>query len=117
MAHFERKSQLFGHEICKTKTGSIHHFTFFPFFVGAQSGGLDERINDAFMPFALWWERFILTEIAVLGHSIPVVLMLLLSGALFFTLYFGFVNIRHFPTAIQVCAENMMHLRRITRDN
>ena len=74
----------------------------FPDFLNAQSKGLDERINDAFMPFAIWWENLIFTEITIAGFGIPIVLILLLSGALFFTLYFGFVNVRHFPTAIQV---------------
>lgn len=54
------------------------------------------------MPFAEWWESFILAEVPIFGHSIPLVLIILILGALFFTLYFGFVNIRHFPTAIQV---------------
>lgn len=76
--------------------------TLLPFLIQAQSKGLDERINDAFMPFAIWWEKLIFTELPLFGFSIPVVLILLLSGALFFTLYFGFVNVRHFPTAIQV---------------
>ncbi|WP_136467968.1 alanine/glycine:cation symporter family protein [Flagellimonas onchidii] len=64
--------------------------------------GLDEKINDSFMPFAVWWEKLILAEIGILGYGIPVVLIVLILGALFFTIYFGFVNIRHFPTAIQV---------------
>ena len=68
----------------------------------AQSKGLDEQINDAFMPFATWWEGFILSNVNIGGHGIPIVLILLLSGALFFTIYFGFVNFRHFPTAINV---------------
>ncbi|MEK6155353.1 alanine/glycine:cation symporter family protein [Flavobacteriaceae bacterium 3-367] len=77
-------------------------FILFPFLIQAQTKGLDERINDAFMPFAIWWEKLIFTEIPLFGFSIPLVLILLLSGALFFTIYFGFVNLRHFPTAIQV---------------
>ncbi len=73
-----------------------------PIISQAQSVGLDEQINNAFMPFATWWEGFILSTVNVVGHQIPVVLILLLLGALFFTIYFGFVNIKHFPTAIQV---------------
>jgi len=73
-----------------------------PHLINAQSKGLDERINDAFMPFAIWWENLIFTEITIAGFGIPVVLILLIGGALFFTFYFGFVNVRHFPTAIQV---------------
>lgn len=64
--------------------------------------GLDEQINDAFMPFAIWWENLIFTEAPLFGFNIPIILIVLLSGALLFTFYFGFVNIKHFPTAIQV---------------
>ncbi|WP_299767531.1 alanine/glycine:cation symporter family protein [uncultured Dokdonia sp.] len=78
-------------------------FISIPFINHAQqSRGLDEQINDAFMPFATWWEDFILSTVTIFGYGIPIVLILLLLGALFFTIYFGFVNIKHFPTAIQV---------------
>ncbi|WP_347925407.1 alanine/glycine:cation symporter family protein [Pontimicrobium sp. SW4] len=77
-------------------------FLLFPFINQAQSIGFDEQINNAFMPFATWWEGFILSTVNIFGFGIPIVLILLLIGALFFTIYFGFVNIKHFPTAIQV---------------
>ena len=64
--------------------------------------GIDDRINEAFMPFAVGWENLILSPIEIGGHSLPIVLILLLCGAAFFTIYFGFVNIRKFPLAIQV---------------
>ncbi|MDJ0645824.1 MAG: alanine/glycine:cation symporter family protein [Flavobacteriaceae bacterium] len=67
------------------------------------------------MPVAIWWENLIFTEITIAGFGIPIVLILLLSGALFFTIYFGFVNIRHFPTAIQVVRGNYYELERIDR--
>lgn len=73
-----------------------------PFINQAQSAGLDEQINDAFMPFATWWEGFILSELNIGGTGIPIVLILLLCGALFFTIYFGFINVKHFTTAINV---------------
>ncbi len=73
-----------------------------PFIISAQSKGLDEQINDTFMPFAIWWENLIFSEVIIFGNGIPVVLILLLTGALFFTIYFGFINVRHFPTAIKV---------------
>jgi len=62
--------------------------------------GLDERINDAFMPIAIWWEGLILTPIPIAGYDIPVVLLLLVIGATFFTFYFKFPNIFKFPLAI-----------------
>ncbi|GMN09326.1 alanine/glycine:cation symporter family protein [Croceitalea sp. MTPC9] len=73
-----------------------------PSLANAQSKGLDEQINDAFMPFAIWWENLIFSEVNIFGNGIPIVLILLLTGALFFTIYFGFINVKHFPTAIKV---------------
>jgi AGCS family alanine or glycine:cation symporter len=70
------------------------------------SKGLDEKINDAFMPFAVWWENFILGTITLFGAQIPIVLILLLGGALFFTLYFKGINFRHFGTALKVVRGN-----------
>jgi len=64
--------------------------------------GLDEQINNAFMPFAEAWERLIFTEIQLGTLGVPIVLILLICGATFFTIYFKGVNIRHFWTAIMV---------------
>ncbi|WP_396637424.1 alanine/glycine:cation symporter family protein [Maribacter sp. R77961] len=80
----------------------VFNLVLFPVLLSAQSKGLDETVNDAFMPIAIWWENLVFTEITIMGVGIPIVLIFLLSGALFFTVYFGFINIRHFPTAIQV---------------
>ena len=67
---------------------------------------LDERINEAFTPIANWWEAVILhpfpgTEY-LFGQSIPTIIILLVGGALFFTIYFGFVNIRRFSTSVKI---------------
>ena len=64
----------------------------------SQEKGLDDRINDAFTPIANWWEGLILHNF--FGTGIPTIIILLVGGALFFTIYFGFVNVRHFTTAI-----------------
>jgi len=77
------------------------------FFLSSYSGnakttGLDEKINDAFMPIAIWWENLVFTELPIFGNSIPMVLLLLLSGALFFTIYFKFPNLRYFLLSLRV---------------
>ena len=64
--------------------------------------GLDDKINDAFMPIAIAWENLIFTSIPFGNFEIPIVLILLIAGASFFTLYFRFVNIRYFFTSIAV---------------
>lgn len=62
--------------------------------------GIDEKINDAFMPIAEGWEGFILTPISIAGYDIPIVLILLIFGATFFTIYFKFPGVAKFPLAI-----------------
>ena len=75
---------------------------FLPVFSFAQEKGLDEKVNDAFMPFATWWEATVLTSVPIAGYNIPIVLILLILGATFFTIYFKFPGISKFPLAVNV---------------
>ena len=68
----------------------------------AQEKGLDQRIDDWFMPIAAAWEELVLTTIPLGIYKIPFVVVLLVIGATFFTIYFGFINVRRFPTAINI---------------
>ncbi len=72
----------------------------FPTLIFCQENGqgLDEWINEKFEPISKVWENIVLHNFP--GTDIPIIIILLVAGALFFTLYFSFVNIRHFPTAI-----------------
>jgi AGCS family alanine or glycine:cation symporter len=76
----------------------------FTSLVFSQEKGLDERINEAFTPFADWWGGLILHSFPgsklITGSDIPTIIVLLVGGALFFTIYFGFINIRYFPISI-----------------
>lgn len=74
---------------------------FFPNLLLSQEVGLDERINDAFMPIATAWENLVLTPLPIGSYNVPLVLILLVIGASFFTLYFKFPSITQFKTAIQ----------------
>lgn len=62
--------------------------------------GLDEKVNNAFMPVATWWEGFVLTKIPLGEYHIPAVVLLLVLGATFFTIYFRFPAFTKFRTAI-----------------
>ncbi|MDB9778698.1 alanine:cation symporter family protein [Flavobacteriaceae bacterium] len=64
----------------------------------AQEKGLDQQIDEAFKPFSDTISNIVFFQIL----GVPFVLILLVGSALFFTIYFGFVNIRRFPTAINV---------------
>ena len=60
--------------------------------------GLDQKIDQAFKPVSDFFNAVIFFEIM----GTPFVLILLVGSALFFTIYFGFPNVRHFWTAINV---------------
>ena len=67
------------------------------------SKGLDERINDWFAPIANWWEGIVFFQVPITATvSVPFVVILLVAGATFFTLYFSFVNIRRFALSIRI---------------
>jgi len=75
-------------------------FLAIPFLTFAQEKGLDEKINDAFMPFATWWEGLVLTTVPIGEYNVPFVVILLVLGATFFTLFFKVPSITKFPLAI-----------------
>ena len=90
------------------KNRTLLLFLLMPLFSIAQESsdkGLDDKINEAFKPIANWFEAVILHDFpftaSLFGTGIPTIIILLVGGALFFTIYFGFVNVRHFSTSIK----------------
>jgi len=79
---------------------AILALTLVPLFSFAQEEavGIDQKIDQAFKPISDFFGDLIFFKIA----GTPFVLILLVLSALFFTIYFGFVNIRRFGTAINV---------------
>ncbi|MDI1243033.1 MAG: alanine/glycine:cation symporter family protein [bacterium] len=78
-------------------------FAAFPGLAFAQERGIDQRIDEAFQPVATWFEWLVFYPMPVPApFNIPIILYLLIGGALFFTIAFGFVNIRRFGLAINV---------------
>ena len=57
-----------------------------------QQKGIDQQIDEAFAPISNFFSDKVFYEIA----GIPLVLIILVFSAAFFTLYFGFPNIRYF---------------------
>lgn len=73
--------------------------------------GLDEKINSWFQPIANWFESIVFFQVPVAPDvSAPFVVVLLGLGAAFFTVYFSFVNIRHFGLSIKVVRGKYDHL-------
>ena len=69
-----------------------------PFLSFSQEKGLDKRIDEAFKPISDFFSDVVFFEIG--GY--PFVIFLLVGSAAFFTIYFGFPNIRYFWTSINV---------------
>lgn len=79
----------------------------FPFNLFAQEEvrkiGLDERVNEWFAPIANWFEGVVFFTVNFTDTiQVPFVVILLVSGGIFFTLYFAFVNLRKFGLAVAV---------------
>jgi len=70
-----------------------------PFLSHSQEMGMDQKIDQAFKPVSDFFSKIIFFEIL---PDTPLVIVLLVMMALFFTIYFGFPNIRYFKTAINV---------------
>lgn len=69
----------------------------------AQATGLDQRIDEVFKPVADTWGSIVFYTIPVPGLDfLPIVVILLVVGAAFFTIAFGFINVRLLPLAVRV---------------
>lgn len=82
----------------KLYSGFLLILLFIPLSVQAQTIG--EQVDAWFQPIANWWEGLVLTPIPIGGYNVPLVVILLVFGASFFTLFFRFPNISQFWTAI-----------------
>jgi len=71
---------------------------FSSFISFSQEKGIDQKIDEAFAPISDFFSSVVFFP--VMGY--PFVILLLVGSALFFTIYFGFPNIKYFLTAINV---------------
>lgn len=83
----------------KTNTTLLSILT--PFMTFAQEMSIDEKIESGFKPFADWVGSIVFYAIEISGQNVPIVLIVLLLAALFFTLYFKFANIKLLGVAIR----------------
>ena len=72
----------------------------------ANAEGIDTKIDKAFQPISDFFSQVIFFPI----FGIPFVLILLVFSAVFFTIYFGFPNIRYLKTAVNVVRGNYDHI-------
>jgi AGCS family alanine or glycine:cation symporter len=70
--------------------------------VYAQASTVDEKINSVMEPLTNAIMKVIFFQVSFAGVTVPFVLIWLLAGAIFFTFYFKFINIRGFGHALDV---------------
>ncbi|MGI9386727.1 MAG: alanine/glycine:cation symporter family protein [Methyloligellaceae bacterium] len=68
----------------------------------AHAAGIDETINTATAPIAEVFGNIVFFKIPIFGAQLPLVVLWLVAGAVFFTFYMGFINIRGFKHAIEL---------------
>jgi len=93
----------------KVKSILLTVFSFFiPFITFAQEAAekveldFDQKIDAAFKPIADAVSSVIFYAINFGGHSVPLVIIILIAGAIFFTVYFKFANFTLIGTAVKV---------------
>ncbi len=64
--------------------------------------GIDEAINNATAPIATFIGKVVFFKVPVFGAQLPLVVLWLVVGAVFFTFYMRFINVRGFKHAIQL---------------
>ncbi len=84
---------------------SLFTLLFIPFITLAQEQkSFGEKINDAFAEYTTPIVDLIFYPVTISGKEMPIVIILLLLGALFFTLYFNGVNFRYLKICIKTAA-------------
>ncbi|MFK7955312.1 MAG: alanine/glycine:cation symporter family protein [Lysobacterales bacterium] len=73
-----------------------------PFAALAQSEGIDAQINAVVQPITDAVFAVIFYPISMFGASVPFIVIWLVVGASFFTLYFGFINVRGFAQGFRL---------------
>ncbi len=68
----------------------------------AHAAGIDETINRLTAPIATAVGNIVFFKIPIGGANLPLVVLWLVAGAVFFTFYMGFVNLRGFKHAIRL---------------
>jgi len=78
------------------------YFVFFNSAIAQESSGIDSIINNTIQPLTILVSKLIFFTIPVLGTQLPLVVLWLIIGAIFFTGYFNFINIRGFKHSIRL---------------
>ncbi len=64
--------------------------------------GIDETINQAFAPIAKAFSNIVFFSVSVGGTDLQLIVLWLIVGAVFFTFYLRFINLRGFLHALRL---------------
>jgi AGCS family alanine or glycine:cation symporter len=68
---------------------------------------IDDKINEILNPVSVIVVNIVFFSVEIFeGIKVPLIVVWLIVAAVFCTVYFGFVNIRHFGTAIKIFRSN-----------
>jgi len=70
---------------------------------------LDQEINALTKPVAAWLTELVFYKVQLMGAGVPLVVIWLVAGALFFTFYLSWVNLRGFKHAIELVRGDFDH--------
>ena len=70
----------------------------------AAEKSIPDIIEEKFKPVSDTWYNFVFYSFKIAGVSVPLIVIILTLGALFFTIYFGLPQFKFFKTAIKVVA-------------
>ena len=70
--------------------------------LSSNAAGIDATINAAMTPITEAVAGFIFFEVNVFGNQLPLIILWLIGAAVFFTLYFNFLNLRGFKHAFHL---------------
>ena len=74
-----------------------------------QPPSIDEKIDTWIAPATKFIEDLIFYPISIGGHDIPFILVWLIAGAIIFTFYLRFINLRGFRLAIEIVRGRYTH--------
>ena len=77
-------------------------FIFFWMYISTAYASFDQSVNEWTSPFASVLKEFVFYKITLFNASIPLVVIWLITGALFFSFYLKWVNLRAFKHAIEL---------------
>jgi AGCS family alanine or glycine:cation symporter len=72
------------------------------FAANVHAAGIDQNINEFVQPLTDTVANFIFYKAEIFGTQMPLIVLWLLIAAIFFTFYFGFLNIRGFGHALRL---------------